>query len=69
MIYEDTWLVSRAPHFKACRGSHVFLDNPADTNAHTYKVALKKESGSDTIYLMDEGANSHTITLMEIDVS
>ena len=47
----------------------MFLDNPADTNAHTYKVALKKESGSDTIYLMDEGANSHTITLMEIDVS
>ena len=34
-----------------------------------YKVALKKESGSNTVYLFNEGANAHTITLMEVDVS
>ena len=33
------------------------------------KVALKKESGSDTIYLFNEGANAHTITLLEVDPS
>ena len=71
MIYEDTYLNFRENDgtCKATRSSHVYLDNPADTSSHTYKVALKKESGSNTVYLMDEGANAHTITLMEVDVS
>ena len=67
MIYEDTWLAARSGESKAFRSSHIFLDTGvSDTNSHTYKVALKKESGSDSIYLMDEGLNAHTMTLMEI---
>ena len=71
MIYEETYANFRESDgtCKATRSSHIYLDNPADTNSHTYKVALKKESGSNTVYLMDEGANAHTITLMEVDVS
>ena len=67
MIFEDTYVAYRENAPKAFRSSHIFLDTGvSDTNSHTYKVALKKESGSDTIYLFDEGANAHTITLMEI---
>ena len=67
MIFEDTYVAFRENAPKAFRSSHIFLDTGvSDTNSHTYKVALKKESGSDTIYLFDEGANAHTITLMEI---
>ena len=71
MIFEETYANIRESDgtCKATRTSYVYLDNPADTNAHTYKVALKKEGGSNTVYLFDEGANSHTITLMEVDVS
>jgi len=71
MIFEDTYANFRESDgtCKATRTSYTYLDNPADTNQHTYKVNLKKESGSNTIYLMDEGANAHTITLMEVDVS
>ena len=71
MIFEETYANYRETDgtTKATRSSYVYLDNPADTNAHTYKVALKKESGSNTVYLFNEGANAHTITLMEVDVS
>jgi len=69
MVFEETYVAYRENAPKAFRSSHIYLDNPADTNAHTYKVAIKKESGSDTFYLFNEGANAHTITLMEVDVS
>ena len=71
MIYEETYANLRESDgtCKATRSSHVYLDNPADTNSHTYKVALKRESGSNTIWLFNEGANAHTITLMEVDAS
>tara|TARA_R100000234_G_C4951368_1_gene157496 strand:- start:44 stop:580 length:537 start_codon:yes stop_codon:yes gene_type:complete len=68
MIYEETYANFRESDgtCKATRSSHIYLDNPADTNSHTYKVVAKKESGSNTLYFMDEGANSHTITLLEV---
>ena len=71
MIYEETYANLRESDgtCKATRSSHVYLDNPADTNSHTYRVALKKEGGSNTIWLFNEGANAHTISLMEVDVS
>ena len=71
MIFEDTYANMRESDgtTKATRTSYTYLDNPADTSAHTYKVALKKESGSNTVYLFNEGANAHTISLYEVDVS
>ena len=71
MIYEETYANLRESDgtTKATRTSYVYLDNPADTSSHTYKVALKRESGSNTIYLFDEGANAHSISLYEVDVS
>ena len=74
MIYEETYANLReddssSGYTKATRSSHVYLDNPADTSSHTYKVAMKRESGGNTIWLFNEGANAHTITLMEVDVS
>ena len=68
MIYEETYANIRESDgtCKATRSSHIYLDNPADTSSHTYKVALKRESGSNTIHLFDEGANAHTITLFEV---
>ena len=68
MIYEETYANLRESDgtCKATRTSYVYLDNPADTNAHTYKVALQKKSGSNTIWIFDEGANAHTITLFEV---
>ena len=71
MIYEETYANLRESDgtTKATRTSYVYLDNSADTSSHTYKVALKRESGSNTIYLFDEGANAHSISLYEVDVS
>ena len=69
MVFEETYVAFRENAPKAFRSNVIYLDNPADTSAHTYKVALKKESGSDTIYLFNEGANAHTITLLEVDPS
>ena len=71
MIFEETYANFRESDgtCKATRTSYTYLDNPADTSAHTYKVALKKESGSNTVYLFNEGANAHTISLYEVDVS
>ena len=71
MVFEETYANYRETDgtTKATRSSYVYLDNPADTSAHTYKVALKKESGSNTVYLFNEGANAHTISLYEVDVS
>ena len=71
MVFEETYANYRETDgtTKATRSSYVYLDNPADTSAHTYKVNLKKESGSNTVYLFNEGANAHTISLYEVDVS
>ena len=71
MVFEETYANMRESDgtTKATRTSYTYLDNPADTSAHTYKVALKKESGSNTVYLFNEGANAHTISLYEVDVS
>ena len=71
MVFEETYANFRESDgtTKATRTSYTYLDNPADTSAHTYKVALKKESGSNTVYLFNEGANAHTISLYEVDVS
>ena len=71
MVFEETYANMRESDgtTKATRTSYVYLDNPADTSAHTYKVNLKKESGSNTVYLFNEGANAHTISLYEVDVS
>ena len=71
MVFEETYANFRESDgtCKATRTSYTYLDNPADTSAHTYKVALKKESGSNTVYLFNEGANAHTISLYEVDVS
>ena len=69
MVFEETYVAYRDNAPKAFRSNVIYLDNPADTNAHTYKVAIKKESGSDTFYLFNEGANAHTINLFEVDPS
>tara|TARA_R100000734_G_scaffold18778_2_gene16515 strand:- start:318 stop:950 length:633 start_codon:yes stop_codon:yes gene_type:complete len=71
MVFEETYANFRESDgtTKATRTSYIYLDNPADTNSHTYKVALKKESGSNTVYLFNEGANAHTISLFEVDPS
>ena len=71
MVFEETYANMRESDgtTKATRTSYTYLDNPADTSSHTYKVALKRESGSNTIYLFDEGANAHSISLYEVDVS
>ena len=71
MIFEETYANLRednsgSGYVKATRTSYIYLDNPADTNSHTYKVALKRESGGNTIWLFNEGANAHTITLFEV---
>ena len=69
MVFEETYVAFRENAPKAFRSNVIYLDNPADTNAHTYKIAIKKESGSDTFYLFNEGANAHTISLFEVDPS
>jgi hypothetical protein len=45
--------------------SFSYLDSPSSTSALVYKVQMKRDSGSGTIYAQGNGAYS-TITLMEI---
>jgi|TARA_R100000455_G_scaffold13298_1_gene6032 hypothetical protein len=66
IFHENYYIFRNGGYFKSVRPHIVYLDNPADTSSHTYKVSVTKQEGTATIYFFSNNNNSGNLVLMEV---
>ena len=66
IFHENYYIFRNNGYFKSVRPHIVYLDNPADTSSHTYKVSVTKQEGTATIYFFSNNNNSGNLVLMEV---
>ena len=69
IVFHENYMFFRDDgHIKSMRPHVRYLDNPADTSSHTYKITVNKQEGSATLYFMNNNNNAGNMVLMEVAV-
>ena len=69
IVFHENYMFFRDDgHIKSMRPHVRYLDDPADTSSHTYKITVNKQEGSATLYFMNNNNNAGNMVLMEVAV-
>ena len=67
IIFHENYFIFRDDGYFKCVRPHItYLDNPADTSSHTYKVTVTKQEGTATLYFFSNNNNAGNLVLMEV---
>ena len=67
IVFHENYMFYRDDgHIKAMRPHVRYLDDPADTSSHTYKITVNKQEGTATLYFMNNNNNAGNMVLMEV---
>ena len=67
IIFHENYFIFRDDgYIKSMRPHVTYLDNPADTSSHTYKITVTKQEGTATLFLFNNNNNAGNMVLMEV---